>query len=74
LGVAVRPFCVFGTSTPTEGLRTSNVFIPSVLGFSILSVFGIAVGSSILYTRAGPLASIAEEVSPPNSGTMAGSM
>jgi hypothetical protein len=74
LGVAARPFCVFGTSTSAEGLRASNVFVLSALGSSILSVFGIAAGSSILYVRAGPLASIAEEVSPPNSGTMAGSM
>jgi hypothetical protein len=74
LGVAARHFCVFDTSTPAEGLRTSNVFIPSILGSSILSVFGIAAGSSIPCVRAGPLASIAEEVSPPNSGTMAGSI
>jgi hypothetical protein len=74
LGVAARPFCVFGTSTPAEGLRTSDVYVPSILGSSILSVFGIAAGSSILCVIAGPLASIAEEVSPPNSGTMVGSM
>ena len=42
LGVVVRPFCVFGTSTTAEGLRTSNVFVPSILSSSILSIFGIA--------------------------------
>jgi hypothetical protein len=36
--------------------------------------FGIAVGSSVLCVIAGSLASVAEDVSPPNSGTVAGSM
>jgi hypothetical protein len=29
LGIAVRSFCVFGTITSTEGLVTSNIFVPS---------------------------------------------
>jgi hypothetical protein len=73
-GVAARSFCIFGASTPTEGLRISHVFVSSGLGSSIFSAFGIAAGSSILCIRAGPSASVAEEVSPPKSGTVAGSM
>jgi hypothetical protein len=84
LGVVVRPFCASGTATSAEGLKTSNVFVPSILGSSILSVFGsanlaegafgIAANSSIFCVGAGPFASIDEEVSLLNSGTMAGSI
>jgi hypothetical protein len=73
-GVAARSFCIFGASTPTEGLRIYDVFASSGLGSSILSAFGFAAGSSILCVRAGPSASVAEEVSPPKSGTVAGSI
>jgi hypothetical protein len=72
LGVVVRPFCAFGTTTYAEGLKTSNVFVPSILGSLILSVFGsanlaegafgIAAGSSTFCVGgAGPFASIAEK-------------
>jgi hypothetical protein len=74
LGVTAGPFWVFGTSTSAEGLKISDVFVPSALGPSILSAFGVAAGSSFFCVRAGHLASIAIEVSPPNSGTEAGSM
>jgi hypothetical protein len=63
LGVAARPFCVFNTSTPAEGLRTSNVFVSSVLGSSILSVFGIVAGSSAFCIGGvGSFGAAAEEV------------
>jgi hypothetical protein len=84
LGVVVRPFCAFDTVTSVEGLVTSNIFVPSTPISSILSafgsanltedIFGFAAGSSILYISAGSLASVAEEVSPPNSGTTADSI
>jgi hypothetical protein len=32
LGVTARPFCAFGTVTYAEGLKTSNVFVPLILG------------------------------------------
>jgi hypothetical protein len=38
LGVAARPFCIFGIVTSAEGLKTSNIFVPSVFGFSALSL------------------------------------
>ena len=47
---------------------------PSALGPPILSAFGVATGSSFFCVKVGPLASIAIEVSPLNSGTEAGSM
>jgi hypothetical protein len=84
LGVVVRSFCAFGTVTSAEGLITYNIFVLSTSIFSILSAFGsanlaedafgIAAGSSIFCVSAGSLASVAEEVSPPNSGTLAGSI
>jgi hypothetical protein len=40
LGVAVRPFCAFGTVTPAEGLVISDIFVPST---PILSAFGSAI-------------------------------
>ena len=73
-GVAAISFCIFGASTPTEGLRISYAFVSSGLGSSILSAFGIVAGSSILCVMAGPSASVAEEVSPPKLGTVTGSM
>jgi hypothetical protein len=45
LGVIVGPFWVFGTSTSAEGLKISDVFVPSALGSSIFSVFDVAVSS-----------------------------
>jgi hypothetical protein len=84
LGVVVTSFCAFDIVTFAEGLITSNVFIFSTSISSLLSAFsssnlaidafGIAVGSSVFCVSAGSLASVAEEVSPPNSGTVAGSM
>jgi hypothetical protein len=76
LGVAVRTFCALGTVTSAEGLVTFNIFVPLTTISSILSAFGstnltkdafgFTVGSSILCVSAGFLASVAEEVSPPN--------
>jgi hypothetical protein len=37
LGVAVEPFCAFGTVTSDEGLKISSVFVSSIFGFSTLS-------------------------------------
>jgi hypothetical protein len=85
LGVATRPFCAFGIVTFTEGLKTSNVFVLLILGSSVLSVFGSAnlaegafgkvAGSSAFYVKGiGSFGAAAEEVSPQNSGTTAGSM
>jgi hypothetical protein len=74
MGVIAGPFWVFGTSTSAEGLKISDVFVPSALGSSILSAFGVAVNSSVFCAGVGSLASVAEEVSPTNSGTMAGSI
>jgi hypothetical protein len=64
LGVTAGPFWVFGTSTSAEGLKISDVFVPSALGSSIFSAFGVAVSSSVFCVSAGSLASVAEEVSP----------
>jgi hypothetical protein len=84
LGVTVRSFCAFDTVTSAEGLITSNIFVLSTYVSSILSAFGspnlannafgIAADSSVFCISAGSLASVAEEVSPPNSGTVASSM
>jgi hypothetical protein len=85
LGVAARPFCAFGTVTSAEGLKTSNIFVPSIFGSSALSVFdsassaegtfGITTGSSAFYVgEMGSFGLAAEEVSLPNSGTTAGSI
>jgi hypothetical protein len=74
LGVIAGSFGVFGTSTSAEGLKIFDVFVPSALGSPIFSAFGVAAGSSFFCIRAGHLASVAVEVSPPNSGTEAGSM
>jgi hypothetical protein len=84
LGVTVRSFCAFDTVTSAEGLVTSNIFVLSTFVSLTLStfsspnlangVFGVATGSSVFYIGAVSLASAAEEVSPPYSGTVAGSM
>jgi hypothetical protein len=74
LGVTAKPFWVFGTSTLAEGLKISDVLVSSALGSLIFSTFGVAVSSSVFYASAGSLASVAEEVSPTNLGTMAGSI
>jgi hypothetical protein len=84
LGVAARPFCIFGTITSAEGLKTSKIFVPSVFGSSALSLpvfasacsaegaFGMVAGSSTFYVGGiGSFGSAAEEVFPPNSGTAA---
>jgi hypothetical protein len=85
--VAARPFCIFGTVISVEGFKTSNIFYPFVFGSSALSlpdsasacsaegVFGMVAGSSSFCVEGiGSFGAAAEEVSPPNSGTMAGSM
>jgi hypothetical protein len=84
LGVATRPFCIFGTVIFAEGLKFFYIFVPSIFGYSALSlpvfasaclaegVFGIAAGSSIICV--GGVGPFAEEVSSPNSGTVAGSI
>jgi hypothetical protein len=84
LGVALRSFCSFGTVTSAEGLVTSNIsvylttisLILSVFGSANLTedAFGFAAGSSTFCVSSGSLASVAEEVSPSNSGTVAGSI
>jgi hypothetical protein len=87
LGVAAKLFCAFGTVTSAEGLKISNIFVPSIFGSSALSLlvfdsassaegaFGMIAGSSVFYV--GGMCSFglaAEEVFPPNSGTTAGSI
>ena len=87
LGVAAELFCAFGTVTSDEGPRIPSAFVSSMLGFSALSLsvfnsassaegtFGIITGSSVFCVGGtGSLGSVAEEASPPNSGTMAGSI
>ena len=73
-GVTAGPFWFFIVSTLAEGLKISNIFVPSVLGFSAFSAEGVSAFSSIFDTEVGSLISVAEEVSPANSGTVAGSM
>jgi hypothetical protein len=87
LGVAARPFCVFGTVTSAEELKISNIFVSLIFGSSALPLsafdsassaegtFGIIVGSSAFYVgEVGSFGLAAEEVSLPNSGTTAGSI
>jgi hypothetical protein len=84
LGVVARSFCAFGVATPAEGLITFNAFVFSTSTSSILvafdysdlpdDAFGIAAGFSVFCIIIGSSASVAEEVSPPNSGTVVGSM
>jgi hypothetical protein len=85
LGVAARPFYAFGTVTFAEGLKTSNIFVPSIFGSLALSVFdsassaegtfSITAGSSAFCVgEMGSFGLAVEEVSPPNSGTTAGSI
>ena len=71
-GVTAGPFWFFIVSTLAEGLKISNIFVPSVLGFSAFSAEGASVFSSIFGTKVGSLISVAEEVSPANSGTVGG--
>jgi hypothetical protein len=52
----------------------SNVFPSSVLGSSVFSIAGASAISSDFGARVGSLASVAEEASPINSGTVAGSI
>jgi hypothetical protein len=100
-GVTAGPFWFFIVSTFAEGLKTSDIFDPSVDPFTsyIFSVDGasaislvssnkifgssnsILVGASAIYATSGSKvglvgfsASVAEEVSPVNSGTEAGSI
>ena len=69
--VTAGPFWLFIVSTLAEGLKISNIFGPSVLGFS---AFSAEAFYSIFGTEVGSLISVAVEVSPVNSGTVAGSM
>jgi hypothetical protein len=86
-GVAAKPFYVVGTVVSAEGLKISNLFSSSVFGSSALSLsafgsvisakdaFSIVVGSSAFCVRGvGSFGAAAKEVSPPKSGTAAGSM
>jgi hypothetical protein len=73
-GVTAGPFWFFNISTLAEGLKISNIFVPSVLGFYAFFAEGASAFSSIFDTEVGSLISVAEEVSPANSGTEAGSM
>jgi uncharacterized membrane protein YeiH len=61
LGVTAGPVWLFVVS----------VFISSALDFSIFSVAGASANTSIFGSRVGSLASMAEEVPPANSGTVA---
>jgi hypothetical protein len=74
LGVTAGPFWLFVASIFVEGLKTSDVFVSSALGASIFSVAGTSASPSIFGRGVGSLASVAEEVSPINSGTVAGSI
>jgi hypothetical protein len=87
LGVATKLYCAFGTVTSVEGLKISNIFYPSIFGSSDLSLsvfdsassaegtFGIMAGpSAFCVGRMRSFGSATEEVSPPNSGTTAGSI
>jgi hypothetical protein len=73
-GVAAGPFWLFVASIFVGGLKISNVFVSPVLRSSIFSVVGASATSSIFGIGVGSLASLAEEASPINSGTVAGSI
>jgi hypothetical protein len=75
------------TDISAEELKISNLFASSVFGSSALSLsafgsvisadgaFGMVAGSSAFYVGGvGSFGAAAEEVSPPKSGTTAGSM
>jgi hypothetical protein len=88
LGVVAELFSAFNVVASVEGLKIPGIFvISSVFYLSALSLstfvstssnegaFGIIIGSSSFYVGgAGSLGSAAEEASPPNSGTTAGSI
>ena len=87
LGVAAELFCAFGAITFDEGLRISNTFVSPIFDSSALSLsvfdsarstegaFGIIADSSAFCVGGmGSLGSAAEEASPQNSGTTAGSI
>jgi hypothetical protein len=74
LGVTAGPFWLVAASIFAEGLRTSDVFRSSALGSSIFSVAGTSADPSIVGRGVGSLASVAEEVLPTKSGTVAGSI
>jgi hypothetical protein len=74
LGVTAGPFWACGTPTSAEGLKISDIFVPSAFDSSVFSAFGVADSSSAFYAGIGFLASVAEEASPTNSGTVAGSI
>jgi hypothetical protein len=88
LGVVAELFCAFSAVASIEGLKIHGIFVTSsVFDLSVLSLitfvstsstegtFGIIAGSSVLCMGGTvSLDSAAEEASPPNSGTTAGSM
>jgi hypothetical protein len=88
LGVMAELFCALSAVASVEGLKVPGIFVTSsVVDLSALSLstfvstsstegaFDIIADSSALYIEgAVSLDSAAEEASPPNSGTMAGSM
>jgi hypothetical protein len=87
LGVVAELFYAFDTVTSDEGLKIFSAFVSSIFGFSALSfsvfdsarsteaAFGIITGSpAFCIGGMGSLRSTAEEASPPNSGTIAGSI
>jgi hypothetical protein len=81
-------FCALSAVASVEGLKVPGIFVtssvvdPSALSLSTFvstssteGAFGIIAGSSALYIGgAVSLDSAAEEASPPNSGTTAGSI
>ena len=74
LGVTTGPFWLFAASIFVEGLKISYVLVSVAFGSSIFSISGIMTDSSTFRRGVGSLASVAEEVSPANSGTVAGSI
>jgi hypothetical protein len=88
LEVVAELFCASSAVASVEGLKIPGIFVTSsVFYLSTLSLlifvstsstegaFGIIVGSSVFYMGGtNSLDLVAEEASPPNSGTTAGSM
>ena len=88
LGVMAELFCAFSAVASVKGLKIPGIFVTSsVVDLSALSLstfvstgstegaFGIIAGSSAFCVGGtGSLGSAAEEASPPNSGTAAGSI
>jgi hypothetical protein len=73
-GIFVPSALVLAPQLLLKDLKISDVFVSSALGSSIFPISGIMAGSSIFGWGVGSLASVAEEVSPTNSGTVVGSI